>query len=166
MKIIAGLPFGMSSTGTLPADGGADEWSTEDEDCRDNDVDDSEGDDSDNGDDAEENIFEPMAKSYYHMNLKEAAGQERDLEDDGEEEAKRKLKNAKKKTDKRRKQKEKKLKENAEKELEEERARAKEELARQQLEEQTRIRREELRYWLFENNVCFYDFGKTDVLKN
>jgi hypothetical protein len=130
-----GVPFGMSHVGSLPSDG-AEEWSTEDEDEEDDD-DDSEGDD-----DAEENIFEPMAKSYYHMNLKEAAGDE---QREAEEEIKRKLKNAKKKTEKRRKQKEKKQKENAEREEEEERARAKEEQARRQQEEQARLRKEELR---------------------
>lgn len=135
----SGIPFGMANVGSLPSDG-VDEWSTEDDD-------DDEDDDSDQ-DDAEENIFEPMAKSYYHMNLKESVGQERsDGERYAEEEARRKLKNAKKKTEKRRKQKEKKMKMKmtAERQEEEEKLRAREEQVRLQQEEQARQRKEELK---------------------
>jgi hypothetical protein len=113
-----GMMFGSKSE--------QDEWSTEGDD---DDEDDEDEDDDDYDDDYEDSedgdgLWEPMAKNYIHMNLKEEASKRRINEMTAKEteemEAKRKLKNAKKRAEKRRKQKEKKLKEATRKAQEEE----------------------------------------------
>jgi hypothetical protein len=131
--------------------GTAEEWSTEDEadieglDEEDDEEDDeeyydSEGEEGGNADGTA--VWEPPAKHYSTMNLKEQANQERqtklveETEKDVEViEAKRKLKNAKKRAEKRRKQKEKKMREAAIKEEEEAQLQAIEETKRREEEE-------------------------------
>jgi flagellar motor protein MotB len=134
---LVGVSFGMMF-GSRP--GNSEEWSTEDEadveelddeeDEEEEEEDDEEYYDSDGEEQEHINpdgtIWEPPAKHYSHMNLKEEASKERqskmseETEKDNELlEAKRKLKNAKKRVEKRRKQKEKKMRELAVKEEEE-----------------------------------------------
>lgn len=111
-----------------------------------------------------EALWEPQAKNYSHMNLKETASKERQAaveneEDDDDDEddaevpnedaeaaARRKLKNAKKRAEKRRKQKEKKLKEAAEKAAEESEQKRLEELKLQKAVEEEQRRVAEMRF--------------------
>jgi hypothetical protein len=128
---IAGVSFGMMF-GSRP--GTAEEWSTEDEgdveelddeeDDNEEDDDDCYGSEEEDGPNSNGTAWEPPAKQYSQMNLKEEASKERQSKltqetEKGNEllEAKRKLKNAKKRVEKRRKQKEKKVREAAVKEL-------------------------------------------------
>jgi hypothetical protein len=115
---------------------GADEWSSdegEDMDLDDDDDDDEEYDEEDDYYDSEQEremnnvnsrnspkskgdqCWEPQAKNYSHMNLKESIRNDRQSNDQQNDvdtlEAKKRLKNAKKRAEKRRKQKEKKQRE-------------------------------------------------------
>ena len=117
--------------------GSAEEWSTEDEadidDLDDDDDDDEYGSDDDNNN----TTWEPPARHYSQMNLKEETNKERQskITEEYEKvlEARRKLKNAKKRAEKRRKQKEKKLREAAVKEAEEDQLRQIEETKKQEV---------------------------------
>jgi hypothetical protein len=147
-QFITGVSFGMMF-GSRP--GTSDEWSTEDEadpeELDDEDDDDEEDDDDcygsdDEGPNADGTTWEPPAKHYSQMNLKEEASKERQSKlceetEKGNEllEAKRKLKNAKKRAEKRRKQREKKTREAAIKEDEEEELRQLEETKKREKEE-------------------------------
>ena len=144
------MMFG-SRTGT------AEEWSTEDEaeideleEEEEEVVDDEEFYDSDLEPDG--TIWEPPAKQYSQMNLKEEVSKERqsklteETEQDAEiAEARRKLKNAKKRFERRRKQKDKRLREAALKEEEEEQLRQIEETKKREQEEATAKQEEDLR---------------------
>jgi hypothetical protein len=146
---IAGVSFGMMF-GSRP--GTAEEWSTEDEgdveelddeeDDNEDDDDDCYGSEEEDGPNSNGTAWEPPAKQYSQMNLKEEASKERQSKltqetEKGNEllEAKRKLKNAKKRVEKRRKQKEKKVREAAVKEDEEEELRQMEETKKREEEE-------------------------------
>lgn len=147
-NLTTGVSFGMMF-GSRP--GTSDEWSTEDEadpeELDDEDDDDEEDDDDcygsdDEGPNADGTTWEPPAKHYSQMNLKEEASKERQSKlcaetEKGNEllEAKRKLKNAKKRAEKRRKQREKKTREAAVKEDEEEELRQLEETKKREKEE-------------------------------
>jgi hypothetical protein len=149
------MMFG-SRTGT------AEEWSTEDEaevdeleeeEEEEEIVEDEEFYDSDIEPDGA--VWEPPAKQYSQMNLKEEVSKERqsklteETEQDVEiAEARRKLKNAKKRVEKRRKQKDKKLREAALKEEEEEQLRQIEETKKREEEEAAFKHEEDLRHIL------------------
>jgi hypothetical protein len=157
---MTGVSFGMMF-GSRP---GVDDWSSEDEGDMDEEDDDEDIDDEDVDDEEEyydseeeedinqsETIWEPAAKNYSHMNLKEQASMERQqayYEDDKEaqEEEKRRQRNAKKRADKRRKQKEKKQREAAAKAAESTQQKELEEEQRREAEEAAARKQEELRY--------------------
>lgn len=154
---ILGVSFGMMFGNSDVHE----EWSTDEDEEVDLGVEEEDGDgdedeeeyDTDDNCDENELTWEPQAKNYIYMNLKEEVSKAREylsrekslkLELD-DSEMKRKQKNAKKRSEKRRKQKEKKLREAALKAEEEERIRLAEELHRKEQEELARKKKEELR---------------------
>ena len=174
--VFLGVSFGMMF-GSRP--GTAEEWSTEDE-ADIEELDDEEEDEEEEDEEEEEEFYdsegeegvytegtawEPPAKQYSQMNLKEEVSKERqskvaeETEQDNELlEAKRKLKNAKKRAEKRRKQKEKKLREAAVKEEEEGQMRQLEETKKREEEEAAAKLEDNLRWsihkkFIFDSSV-------------